>query len=94
VGLTSVIIGILAILLSWIPCLWPIVVIHVLIGLGTGAAEIISKNKSATAEQFKVPPLQRGDLKLGVVGISLNVIAIILTVSWQLFWNTDGFSIF
>ena len=45
-GIVSIILGVLGILLSWIPCLWPIVAIHVVIGLGLGIADLVVKKQA------------------------------------------------
>ena len=93
-GIASLVIGILGILLSWIPCLWPIVAVHVVIGLGLGAGDVIVKKKAAEAEAGGDQQIRQSRIGIGVAGICLNVIAAILTVVWRLFWTSDGFGAF
>ena len=95
-GIASLVIGILGILLSWIPCLWPIVAVHVVIGLGLGVGDVIVKKRAAEAESEANGDEQIRQSRIGisVAGICLNVIAAILTVVWRLFWSTEGFGVF
>jgi len=93
-GIASVILGILGILLSWIPCLWPIVAIHVVIGLGLGIGDVVTQKNAAIGKPLGDEQVRQSRISVGVAGICLNVIAVVLTVSWRLFWETRGFGLF
>ena len=93
-GIASVILGVLGILLSWIPCLWPIVAIHVVIGLGLGVGDVVAKKKAAENRPPGDEQVRQSRINVGVAGICLNVIAVVLTIVWRLFWETRGFGMF
>ena len=93
-GIASLIIGIFGILLSWIPCLWPIFAIHVVIGLGLGVGDVVTKKNAASGEAPGDEQLRQSRIGVGVAGICLNLIAVILTGAWQVFWHTRGFGTF
>ncbi len=92
-GIASIILGSLAILLSWIPCLWPIVAVHVLLGLGLGIGDIVVKKNAPMGKSLGDEQIRQGRFNIGVAGICINVTAVILTIVWQLFWQTKGFGI-
>jgi hypothetical protein len=92
-AITSVILGILAILLSWIPCLRPIVAVHVLVGGGLGIADVILKTR-ASQKPAGDDQLRQSRTSVGIAGICLNVFAAILTIVWWAFWETKGFGAF
>jgi hypothetical protein len=93
-GIASVIVGILGILLSWIPCLWPIVAVHVVIGLGLGGGDVAVKLNAAKTRTLGDEQIRQARINVGVAGICLNAIALILMITWQLFWKTGGFGAF
>ena len=90
-GIASVIIGILGILLSWIPCLWPIVAIHVVIGLGLGYGDLLEQKRASQDKPLGDEQVRQSLISVSVAGIWLNVIAGVLAIAWQLFWRTMGF---
>ena len=90
-GVASLILGILGILLSWISCLWPIVAVHVAIGLGLGVGDVSSKKEAAKANPGGDEQIRQSRIGVGVAGIWLNVIAAILTITWRIFWSYNGF---
>jgi hypothetical protein len=93
-GIASVILGILGILLSWIPCLWPIVAVHVVIGLALGIGGVVAKQRTARSKIPGDEEIRQGRISVDVAGICLNVIAVILTIVWTVFWETQGFGAF
>ena len=93
-GIASFVIGILAILLSWVPCLWPIVVFHVLVGLVLGFRGIRFEEKGNDENYGAKPGVEKRELSFALAGIWLNIIAVLLMILWRLFWETDGFGAF
>lgn len=93
-GLASFVVGILAILLSWIPCLWPIVVVHIVVGLALGIRGLgVTGTPSDEIYEGKNGP-EKARPSMAVAGIWLNCIAALLIITWRLFWETDGFGAF
>ena len=93
-GIVSIILGVLGIILSWIPCLWPIVAIHVVIGLGLGIADLVVKKQAVAGGPPGDEQVRQARISVAVAGICLNVIAAILTITWNVFWGTNGFGAF
>ncbi|MBT4866674.1 MAG: hypothetical protein HON53_16345 [Planctomycetaceae bacterium] len=93
-GIASVILGVLGILLSWISCLWPIVVIHVVFGLGLGVGDVVMKLNANSRTPLDEDQIRQSRISVGVAGICLNVAAAVLTLTWYLFWGTKGFGTF
>lgn len=93
-GIASVVLGILGILLSWISCLWPIIAVHVLIGLGLGIGDVVAEKNTKKDQPTGVEQIRQNRISMGVADICLNVIAVVFTIMWQIFWATYGFGVF
>lgn len=93
-GIASFVIGILAILLSWVPCLWPIVVFHVLVGLALGFGGLRFEKTGNDDIYATKPKIRKRELSFALAGVWLNSIAVLLMILWHLFWETDGFGAF
>ncbi len=68
-GVASLILGIVSIIMSFIPCCNYFAFLPALVGLGLGIAELVKKGKEGEGKG------------MGIAGIILNIIAIILPIA-------------
>lgn len=79
-GIASLVIGIIGVILSFIPCVGMLAFIPVVVGLVLGIVDVVTKS------QQNVP---KG---MGITGIILNSIALIIIIAWTAFFGVAASS--
>jgi hypothetical protein len=69
-GIASLVLGILALLIAWVPCVGWFAILPALIGLVLGIIEIVQKNSAKAKGDTTASPV------LGFVGTGLNVLSL------------------
>ncbi len=73
-GIASLILGIIAILIAWIPCVGWFALLPALVGLILGIVEIVQKNNAKAAGDAAASPV------MGFVGTGLNALSVVVVV--------------
>jgi hypothetical protein len=73
-GIASLVLGIIAILVAWVPCIGWFALLPALIGLILGIVEIVQKNGAKAKGDNTASPV------LGFVGTGLNALSIVMVI--------------
>jgi len=74
-GIASLVLGIIAILVAWVPCIGWFALLPALIGLILGIVEIVQKNGAKAKGDNTASPV------LGFVGTGLNALSIVMVIA-------------
>jgi hypothetical protein len=79
-GIASLVIGILALILGFIPFCGYIALLPALVGIGLGVADIMQKNKAKESGATTESPV------MGIIGAALNGVAVLIIGVWTIFF--------